>query len=78
MSSPALSLSAERVEQLPWSYQGHAVHSLSRCPDQPVGPALLLVHGFGASTDHWRFNIPVLAEHHERKQGHPCRVSVSA
>ncbi len=65
MSSPALSLSAERMEQLPWSYQGHAVHSLSRCPDQPVGPALLLVHGFGASTDHWRFNIPVLAERHE-------------
>ncbi|PHX87103.1 MAG: alpha/beta hydrolase, partial [Synechococcus sp. Baikal-G1] len=51
--------------QLPWSYQGHAVHSLSRCPEQPVGPALLLVHGFGASTDHWRFNIPVLAERHE-------------
>jgi pimeloyl-ACP methyl ester carboxylesterase len=25
----------------------------------------LLVHGFGASTDHWRFNIPALAEHYE-------------
>jgi len=30
-----------------------------------VGPAILLVHGFGASTDHWRFNIPALAERHE-------------
>jgi pimeloyl-ACP methyl ester carboxylesterase len=26
---------------------------------------VLLVHGFGASTDHWRFNIPVLARTHE-------------
>ena len=28
-------------------------------------PALLLVHGFGASTDHWRHNIPVLSRSHE-------------
>jgi pimeloyl-ACP methyl ester carboxylesterase len=48
-----------------WTYQGHAVHALRRCPAEPVGPAILLVHGFGASTDHWRFNIPVLAERHE-------------
>jgi pimeloyl-ACP methyl ester carboxylesterase len=26
------------------------------------GPAVLLVHGFGASVGHWRKNIPVLAE----------------
>ncbi len=26
---------------------------------------MLLVHGFGASTDHWRHNIPVLAQRHE-------------
>ncbi|XP_073004910.1 uncharacterized protein [Typha latifolia] len=25
------------------------------------GPALVLVHGFGANSDHWRKNIPVLA-----------------
>ena len=24
--------------------------------------ALLLIHGFGANTNHWRFNQPVLAE----------------
>ncbi|XVN58135.1 alpha/beta fold hydrolase [Cyanobium sp. BSA11S] len=34
-------------------------------PPKPEGPALLLVHGFGASTDHWRYNIPVLGERHE-------------
>ena len=30
-----------------------------------MGPAILLVHGFGASTDHFRHNIPVLAQQHE-------------
>jgi hypothetical protein len=49
----------------PWSFQGHAIHSLRQQPAQPQGPAILLVHGFGASTDHWRFNIPALAERHE-------------
>jgi pimeloyl-ACP methyl ester carboxylesterase len=48
-----------------WSFLGHHVHRLSQSPPQPEGPALLLVHGFGASTDHWRHNIPVLSEHHE-------------
>ena len=28
-------------------------------------PAVLLVHGFGASTDHWRYNIPALATRYE-------------
>ncbi|KAF8664234.1 hypothetical protein HU200_054775 [Digitaria exilis] len=26
------------------------------------GPALVLIHGFGANSDHWRKNIPVLAK----------------
>ena len=25
-------------------------------------PAVLLIHGFGANTNHWRFNQPVLAK----------------
>jgi pimeloyl-ACP methyl ester carboxylesterase len=41
------------------------VHALRAGPQGAEGPAVLLVHGFGASTDHWRFNIPVLAERHE-------------
>ena len=49
-----------------WTYQGYPIHSLSREPKgSAMGPAILLVHGFGASTDHWRFNIPALAEHYE-------------
>ena len=49
----------------PWSHLGHPVHALQDAPEHPEGPAILLVHGFGASTDHWRHNIPVLAQRHE-------------
>jgi pimeloyl-ACP methyl ester carboxylesterase len=49
----------------PWTHLGHPVHALRAGPERPEGPAVLLVHGFGASTDHWRYNIPVLAERHE-------------
>jgi pimeloyl-ACP methyl ester carboxylesterase len=49
-----------------WTFAGHPIHSLSCLPPgRGDGPAILLVHGFGASTDHWRFNIPVLSEHYE-------------
>ena len=30
--------------------------------DANAGEAVLLIHGFGANTNHWRFNQPVLAE----------------
>lgn len=54
------------VEITPWSYRGHAVHAVQQLPqaDDASLPALLLVHGFGASTDHWRHNIPVLGQTH--------------
>ena len=55
-----------------WSYLGHTVYSVSSRPKKSDldglnsnGPAVLLVHGFGASTDHWRYNIPVLAQTYE-------------
>ena len=48
-----------------WHFQGHPVHALRHAPERPEGPAVLLVHGFGASTDHWRHNIPALADRHE-------------
>ncbi|WP_259726599.1 MULTISPECIES: alpha/beta fold hydrolase [Synechococcales] len=64
LSSPESATEPRTVPEV-WSYQGHPVHALSRRPAAPLGPAILLVHGFGASTDHWRFNIPVLAERHE-------------
>jgi len=56
----------------PWLHQGQPVHCLRCGPSEPAAaaaaeekPAVLLVHGFGASTDHWRHNIPALASTHE-------------
>lgn len=53
-----------------WQWQGHSIYyvvgdSPATLGDRPSGalsdrPALLLVHGFGASTDHWKKNIAVL------------------
>ncbi|XP_052186442.1 pheophytinase, chloroplastic [Diospyros lotus] len=44
-----------------WNWRGFSIryqHSGNS------GPALVLVHGFGANSDHWRKNIPVLARSH--------------
>jgi pimeloyl-ACP methyl ester carboxylesterase len=44
-----------------WAWQTHQIGwSLMGDPTAPV--AVLLIHGFGANTNHWRFNQPVLAE----------------
>lgn len=41
-----------------WQWQGFPIRY--QCAGTE-GPALVLVHGFGASSDHWRKNLPVLA-----------------
>ena len=44
-----------------WSWNGRRIGwSLMGHTDGPV--AVLLIHGFGANTEHWRFNQPVLAQ----------------
>ncbi|RUR77487.1 hydrolase [Chlorogloeopsis fritschii PCC 6912] len=42
-----------------WNWQGFSICYQSQ---GSTGPAIVLVHGFGASWWHWRKNIPVLAE----------------
>ena len=56
----------------PWRYLGHRVYSLCSTEEPSKlekvitsNPAILLIHGFGASTDHWRYNIPALAKFYE-------------
>ncbi len=56
----------------PWKYLGHNVHCLSSASDNSTlklgdesSIPILLIHGFGASTDHWRYNIPVLSKFHD-------------
>ena len=44
-----------------WNWNGHAV-GWSLMGETTAPFAVLLIHGFGANTEHWRFNQPVLAE----------------
>lgn len=41
-----------------WTWQGFSIGYQTQ---GEIGPAVVLVHGFGASCGHWRKNLPVLA-----------------
>ena len=45
-----------------WQWQGHAIYYVKAGLASSHRPPLLLVHGFGASTDHWRKNIVELQQ----------------
>lgn len=45
-----------------WQWRGHSIYYVQAGKPHPQRPPLLLVHGFGASTDHWRKNITGLCE----------------
>ncbi len=42
-----------------WQWRGHSIYYV-KAGERQKRPPLLLVHGFGASTDHWRKNIAQL------------------
>ncbi|MEC4813837.1 MAG: alpha/beta fold hydrolase [Scytonema sp. PMC 1069.18] len=44
-----------------WQWRGHNIYYVRAGEKHPHRPPLLLVHGFGASTDHWRKNIAELS-----------------
>lgn len=56
----------EGLERLPfkpegynfWTWRDHKIHYVV----QGDGPSIVLIHGFGASAFHWRYNIPELAK----------------
>jgi len=49
-----------------WNFQNYPIHAISSKSDSSNNDiAILLIHGFGASTDHWRFNIPELSKQFE-------------
>ncbi|CAN1315842.1 Pheophytinase, chloroplastic [Linum perenne] len=50
-----------QLETSIWKWKGYSIRYQSAGKS---GPALVLVHGFGANSDHWRKNIPVLAKTH--------------
>lgn len=48
-----------------WQWRGHKIYYVRAGAPQPDRLPLLLVHGFGASTDHWRKNIEGLSREFE-------------
>ncbi|XP_059659609.1 pheophytinase, chloroplastic [Cornus florida] len=49
------------VKTCMWNWKGYSIRYQY---SGKSGPALVLVHGFGANSDHWRKNILVLAQSH--------------
>lgn len=52
---------AFETKQTYWTWRGHRIHYVQQGQQ---GPALLLIHGFGASTDHWRKNMEALSRNY--------------
>ena len=48
-----------------WQWRGYDVHYTKAGEPRVNRPPLLLIHGFGASTDHWRKNLATLQEDFE-------------
>ncbi|KAI3959032.1 hypothetical protein MKX01_023708 [Papaver californicum] len=44
-----------------WTWRGHQIHYV----EQGQGTPIVLIHGFGASAFHWRYNIPELAKNYK-------------
>lgn len=57
-----------QVQSIPgsyWQWQGHSIYYVRAGQSQKERPPLLLIHGFGASTDHWKKNIARLQQDFE-------------
>jgi pimeloyl-ACP methyl ester carboxylesterase len=54
-------LPSQTPQSQTWFWRDWRIHYVQA---GTTGPDLLLVHGFGASTDHWRKNIEVLSRHY--------------
>lgn len=48
-----------------WQWRGQSIYYVKAGERKPGRPPLLLIHGFGASTDHWRKNISGLCNEFE-------------
>ncbi|RZM82430.1 alpha/beta fold hydrolase [Leptolyngbya iicbica] len=64
----AIASNIHTVPALPgqvWSWDGHDIYYVAAGEPRGDRPPLLLVHGFGASTDHWRKNVHELKDDFE-------------
>jgi pimeloyl-ACP methyl ester carboxylesterase len=60
-----MQVAAIAVDSIPgqyWQWRGHNIYYVKAGQQKNEKPPLLLIHGFGASTDHWRKNIVQLQE----------------
>ena len=48
-----------------WKWRGQLIHFVKAGQKRSQRPPLLLIHGFGASTDHWHQNIAELQQDFE-------------
>jgi pimeloyl-ACP methyl ester carboxylesterase len=48
-----------------WQWRGQSIYYVRAGERQNDRPPLLLIHGFGASTDHWRKNVAGLSQEFE-------------
>ena len=48
-----------------WQWRGQSIYYVHAGEPSPQRPPILLVHGFGASTDHWRKNLTELSNDFE-------------
>ncbi|MBF2058217.1 MAG: alpha/beta fold hydrolase [Cyanobacterium sp. T60_A2020_053] len=66
-----MTLTVESIHDVPslpgeyWLWRGEKIYYVKAGKTNPEKPPLLLVHGFGASTDHWRKNIHQLQEKYQ-------------
>jgi pimeloyl-ACP methyl ester carboxylesterase len=60
--SVTLSAHSATIPGTYWTWQNHLIYYVRAGVSHSQRPPLLLVHGFGASTDHWRKNIQELSQ----------------
>ncbi len=58
----ATTQSALAIQNATWQWQGFTIGYQYAGTHQTNAPAVVLIHGFGASSIHWRKNIPELAK----------------
>ncbi|NEP46620.1 MAG: alpha/beta hydrolase, partial [Okeania sp. SIO2H7] len=59
--STTLTIASDSLPGSYWEWQGHSIYYVRAGESHPKGHPIVLIHGFGASTDHWRKNAIALS-----------------
>jgi len=63
--SKTLTKASDAISGSYWQWQGHSIYYVRAGKSHLQRHPILLIHGFGASTDHWRKNIIALSSDFE-------------